>query len=555
LVLALVDYMSTGLANHARHVRRYLSTYFSPNTHLTGEALGLYTVGTVLDGLAEAQHWRRTGAEILEDAVERQIRSDGTYFEQATQYQRYTAEIYLHYLRLAELSDDQVAPRVKLALHGLFDVLRTLADARGRVPLVGDDDGGSLLPLDGRPPDDVRSLLLAGAVALERRDLVLPGASPLLAAVLCGRTATAKMLHQSESPTWCDRAFRDGGLYVMRDGWTETASVAAIDAGPHGAMNCGHAHSDALSLTLTVGQAPLFVDRGTFTYTGVERNEFRSTVSHNTVELDDESSAEPGSAFAWGSIPPTPVSSCGAAGELRWVSAISHGHSGSGRPSIHRRVLLSWVGGPWLVLDGVHRAGLRKAVARWYLAPGFTPVFERADVISVVTDGTVAALASLAFPCSGGVAIENRDVSSRLGSRSPSRVVVARANSTGQVVTLVAPGSTQWAADSAPGQSGPTWSCSIGEWRHSVLTRPAGVAGWQPFGFATDAELAWCIERRASGESDAIRLCLVGAGDEQSAEEVAGELNSTPTVVRVLDRATGAWRSLPVSEFGRPAAE
>src|SRR4029077_14684511 len=27
---------------HAAHVRRYLSYYFSPNTHLTGEALGLF---------------------------------------------------------------------------------------------------------------------------------------------------------------------------------------------------------------------------------------------------------------------------------------------------------------------------------------------------------------------------------------------------------------------------------------------------------------------------------------------------------------------------------
>ena len=33
---------------HGRHLERYLSTYFSPNTHLTGEALGLYCLGTML---------------------------------------------------------------------------------------------------------------------------------------------------------------------------------------------------------------------------------------------------------------------------------------------------------------------------------------------------------------------------------------------------------------------------------------------------------------------------------------------------------------------------
>ena len=33
---------------HARHLETYLSTYFSPNTHLTGEALGLFYLGLML---------------------------------------------------------------------------------------------------------------------------------------------------------------------------------------------------------------------------------------------------------------------------------------------------------------------------------------------------------------------------------------------------------------------------------------------------------------------------------------------------------------------------
>ncbi|NJM52023.1 MAG: hypothetical protein HC846_00725 [Blastocatellia bacterium] len=33
---------------HGRHLEKYLSTYYSPNTHLTGEALGLYYLGTQL---------------------------------------------------------------------------------------------------------------------------------------------------------------------------------------------------------------------------------------------------------------------------------------------------------------------------------------------------------------------------------------------------------------------------------------------------------------------------------------------------------------------------
>ena len=40
---------------HGRHLETYLSTYFSPNTHLTGEALGLYYLGTVFPEFSDAE--------------------------------------------------------------------------------------------------------------------------------------------------------------------------------------------------------------------------------------------------------------------------------------------------------------------------------------------------------------------------------------------------------------------------------------------------------------------------------------------------------------------
>src|SRR6266404_821334 len=43
---------------HARHLETYLSTYFSPNTHLTGEALGRYYLGLLLPEFRDATRWR-----------------------------------------------------------------------------------------------------------------------------------------------------------------------------------------------------------------------------------------------------------------------------------------------------------------------------------------------------------------------------------------------------------------------------------------------------------------------------------------------------------------
>ena len=43
---------------HATHVEKYLSRYFSPNTHLTGEALGLFYAGVVFPEFRDAERWR-----------------------------------------------------------------------------------------------------------------------------------------------------------------------------------------------------------------------------------------------------------------------------------------------------------------------------------------------------------------------------------------------------------------------------------------------------------------------------------------------------------------
>ena len=68
----------------ARHLESYLSTYFSPNTHLTGEALGLFFIGTLLPEFKEARRWRDLGAEILVEQLPIHVRVDGVYFEQSS---------------------------------------------------------------------------------------------------------------------------------------------------------------------------------------------------------------------------------------------------------------------------------------------------------------------------------------------------------------------------------------------------------------------------------------------------------------------------------------
>src|SRR5204862_4813983 len=125
-------------------------------THLTGEALGLFYAGVLFPDLPGARRWSALGSRILVEQIEQQVLADGVYFEQSTHYQRYTVEIYLHFLILAELNGIAVPSAVTDRIQRMLDFLLAVRRPDGSVPQIGDADGGTLLPLVDRPPDDLR---------------------------------------------------------------------------------------------------------------------------------------------------------------------------------------------------------------------------------------------------------------------------------------------------------------------------------------------------------------------------------------------------------------
>ena len=541
------------LAAHARHVERYLSTYFSPNTHLTGEALGLFYVGTVLPHMSHARRWRAKGAAILEEAIGRQVYPDGVYFEQASQYQRYTAEIYLHYVLLAAASGWAVTGAVRDKLGKLLAVLRSLASSAGRIPLLGDDDGGLLLPLDHRLPEDVRALLLAGAVALERPDLAPAEAPPSYAYWLCGIEKTDRARTTPvRTPDWLDMYFAPGGLAVLRDGWDAGAAVGAIDAGAHGALSCGHSHADALAMTLSLGATELFVDRGTLTYTGPERNEFRATLSHNTLEIDATSSVTPGEAFKW--LPDTPPRAHGSVASSAHFTSFcgsASGHVASGRPSVHGRRVLHRRGGAWVIHDRAVRAAARGGVLRWQLAPGLEAAVLSEHAL-LVRDDTGRAVATLFLRGAAPVRVVTRDVSLRLGQRIAAQCLEVPVDASLEALTIVVPAgrdgtAVSFAADPQLPERGVVWNDAVG--RHRVLAG-AGLTPPAPVGAGLNADLIWWAESATGAPEEGAVIAVFPAAnphvpsDEQAVTHMPGQSGR----MIVLGHAHGHWEELPVEE-------
>src|SRR5262249_20846891 len=166
----LVDVL-VALDRQLAHVEHNLSYYFSPNTHLTGEALALYVTGRALPLLAASGRRAALGRRILLDEARRQIAADGGHCERSAHYHRYTLDFYLLACLVARLTGDEAAGELEAIVGRLAAAARLLADDRGVLPHLGDDDGGMLLPMTGRAADDVRDSLAIAAAITARADL------------------------------------------------------------------------------------------------------------------------------------------------------------------------------------------------------------------------------------------------------------------------------------------------------------------------------------------------------------------------------------------------
>ena len=355
-----------GLALHGRHIERYLSTYFSPNTHLLGEALALFFLVVLCPELKSARRWKSLGWEILNREAGRQVLSDGFYFEQSTYYHVYALDFFLHAAVLASLNSVPVPEDFRETIRRMSEALFLLSRS-GPPPQFGDDDGGRLF--DPRRNQSMHMLdpLSTAAVLFERGDF------KHLAHDL--REETLWLLGEQGAHKWDalketkvsrqSDALREAGCYVLA-----TASTQLVaDAGPLGAYRGGHGHADALSVCMQIAGHSLLIDPGTSQYVGagVDRVSFRGTAMHNTLQLDGLDQAEVADVFSWRSLPLARVE--------RWIQAPScdlfvgyhDGYCRLERPVTHRRWIVSLKNGAFLIRDVVDGSQCHRIDLAWHL--------------------------------------------------------------------------------------------------------------------------------------------------------------------------------------------
>lgn len=279
------------LYQHGRHIENNLSFYFSPNTHLLGEAVVLHALGQLFPSFPRARKWvERGGATVLQQ-LKRQVQEDGSHFEQSTYYHVYALDMFLFHAIVSSASREYLDTLARMA-----DFLYAVMGPERLLPFLGDDDGGRWFHPYGAREEFGRATLASCCALLERQDWsyeredLYPQAAWWL-----GRTeGCARARYES-------RVFKHSGVAVLES----SSGRIIMDAGPFGPGRAGHSHSDSLGLVASTGDRPILVDSGTYTYVGDPqlRDRFRGSAAHSTIRVDGRNQATAVGPFWWADPP------------------------------------------------------------------------------------------------------------------------------------------------------------------------------------------------------------------------------------------------------------
>ena len=372
-------------ALNGRHLETYLSTFFSPNTHLLGEAVALFFIGVLCPEIPDAKRWKKLGWETTLKQAHRQVQSDGVHFEQSTYYHVYALDFFLHAGLLASMNGIAVPPSFDQTLQEMLDVLCVYGRA-GSPPRFGDDDGGRLFDPRRNRVEHLLDPLSTGAVLFGRGDYkALAREIREETLWLVGEAGVAEFDRLPEqSPRQGSVALQTSGVYVLAG---KPGQQLVVDGGHQGAMTAGHGHADALSINLNSGGQALLIDPGTCEYvgSGSDRDLFRGTSFHNTLVVDGSDQSQPRGPFGWQRLPKVRAQAWTTGENFDLFVGTHDGYHPLEKPVTHERWVFSLKGQFYFLRDVASGSGEHSLDLYWHFHPA---LWQRATREGVFFDRT-----------------------------------------------------------------------------------------------------------------------------------------------------------------------
>lgn len=381
---------------HGGHIRRNLEySHIATSNHYLCDVAGLLWLGIMLPELKDAHAWREFGLRELLNEMDKQVLPDGADYEASTGYHRLKVELFLYSFILCHINGNDIDPKYWQKLRAMMDYLRAYLRPDGCAPLIGDSDGGQVLPIVRRSGDDHAYLLRLGAAVFQEPRFGIQAAGVPDAGRV--RTAPEELLwilgeqgvrdyealpvaQPAES-----QAFRDAGTFVLR----ENDLYLLFNASDSGIRGRGsHGHNDALSVEVSACGTAFIVDPGSYVYTADldERHLFRSTAYHSTVQVDEaeQNSIDKETPFVIGDEAHPRLITWETSAEADTVAAEHDGYRRLPQPVTHRRAIrFEKQKRRWLIEDTLMGKGEHSFAFRFHFAPGLE--------IDVRPDGVIEA--------------------------------------------------------------------------------------------------------------------------------------------------------------------
>ena len=335
------------LQQHGRYIENNLEfSYIATSNHYLSDVAGLLWLGVMLPELRDAAEWHEFGLNELLREMHKQVLADGADYEAATGYHRFVTELFLYSFILCREHKIPIDQKHWRKLHQMLRYIRGYLRPDGFAPLIGDTDGGQVLPIQRYRADDHAYLLSIGAEVFNDPDLKFPESA--------------------------SRAFPDAGVYVMR----KDDSYLCFNANGAGINGRGsHGHNDALSIEVSAGGRAFIVDPGTYVYTGdlQMRQAFRSTAYHSTVRIDreEQNTTDPAMPFVIGNEAQPRVLEWQSSEDYDKVVAEHYGYRRLLAPVTHRRtVTFNKSEMSWLIEDEFFGEGEHEFEVWFHFADG-----------------------------------------------------------------------------------------------------------------------------------------------------------------------------------------
>ncbi|MFL9829338.1 heparin-sulfate lyase HepC [Flavobacterium sp. ST-87] len=258
------------LSSYNEQANYVMNNYTDIGNHRLYEALHMMYAGSSFPKMKEATAWRKSGIEILNEEIKKQLLPDGVQFELSPSYHIGTIKIFLDALQIAQLND---------AEKEFPESYRSLVEKM-------------VLAVSNYSFPDY-TFPLHGNAFLTNKDLMLKNYQ-LWAKVFPENKVIEYFATDGASgkqPDYLSGCLPNAGFYAFRNGWDTKSTVMQIKAGPPAEF---HAHPDNGNFVLWVKGRDFTPDSGSFVYANVgnqensKRDWYRSTKAHQTLTLDNK---------------------------------------------------------------------------------------------------------------------------------------------------------------------------------------------------------------------------------------------------------------------------